>query len=853
MATYVDSLISQIKYEANSQVLRAASEAVNALDASNRVAAESAENRKLAEYTDTLTNAQIDLTQQLSSSAARVNKLRDEQRELQAATAKAGKATDEQKRRLAELDSELGEAQHHSRELREENARLGLEKRRVAQEARKLQREQKDLAASSRKAAEDQRRLTEAMRSATAAAEAEAGKVDRLTEMIQGVAGGELAADAIRAIGGAVFDLGKEIITTGANFESLRARLKTVEGTTEGAGEAFRMIQDFAKSTPFSVQQITESFTALRVRGVQPTTEKLTALGDLSSAFGQDFGEITQAIGAAARAEFDPIEKFGISMKKVGDQVRVSFKGQTQMVALNSAAITDALVGFGKMSGIQGAMAEQSMTTAGMFSNLKDTVDALFDTIAQMGVLDEVKLFMEALSESMGSEGLSQVIADVLVMALRTARELFLSLPQETLIEFLSVLVELVGLVVNQLMGVAGEGAGVIDKMLQFATVLVGVAGAIYDTLQRLDEIRDKFEGIPGPLDLILKGLELLLTLMGAFATVVQTVLDVIAPFLDKVSQLVDRLPSLNDIFSGLGSSAMAFAADLGIVNAKMEETASVAQIAFDAMEKLAARGDYKKKTNKELQELSIEKGDEQARAEIRRRAGLAEGAEKVEESADRRKAKSDAQGKKVDTMLDNPGRLTRVQLDSMAGDSNLTEKQRDKVQKEIDKRDNKRSKDGAKAGKKVHDSLLTAKIEKDIEALAEQAGQREAARAIESGASSEEANKRELGRRKQVKTQLTHQFQETGALPPGIMQDIAQVANLPNIEQVGGRLAPPVITVNNYRVEVTGNSFTAAVSVGSSNATAGEIATAVITQAQPVTFQDLGRAVLNNTTTMRR
>ena len=79
------------------------------------------------------------------------------------------------------------------------------------------------------------------------------------------------------------------------------------------------------------------------------------------------------------------------------------------------------------------------------------------------------------------------------------------------------------------------------------------------------------------------------------------------------------------------------------------------------------------------------------------------------------------------------------------------------------------------------------------------------------------------------------------------------QVSNLPNIEQVGGRIAPPVITINNQRVEVTGNTFQANVAVEGTTATPQEIAAAAIAQARPVLWEDLGRAIANHTTTLRR
>lgn len=858
MATVVvDELITKLTYQHDAQTVRQAEQAVKQLEATNKTAAESAdklaaEQRKLAEHTDALTKAQIDLSEQIAESNTKTAKLRDEQRELRASAKAAGGATEEQKRRLAELDAEIAASQRHTRELREENARLGVEKRKVATDARKLSREQKDVNASAREAAEGQRKLKEALRESE-------GAFGDFGKQLATYVSGNLASDTVRALIDGVVELGKEIIVTGANFESLRARLKTVEGSTEAAGDAFRLIQDFAKATPFEVENITEAFTALRVRGVQPTADKLTALGDMSSAFGQDFKDMTDAIGAAARGEFDPIEKFGVSMKKVGDQVRVSFKGQTEMVGLSADAITDAMVRFGQMNGIQGAMAEQSMTTAGMFSNLKDTFAALFDTIAQMGVLDEVKRFMEALSSAAGEEGLAKVIADVLVIALRTLRELFEGMPQGALIEFLQSLVTILGMVASVLTDAATQSGGTTSTLFELGAAILDVVGTLYNLLGQLKEIKEAFGGVPGPLDVIIGTLKIFATVWEWAGKKLEYFMTLLQPLLDKLRNIADRVPTVNDLFSTLGAKLR----DVGEVvdnltggffglNNELAQTKSAADLAREALEKLQAQNDYTKKSNEELQELRRQ-GDEKADAEIQRRVKLAEKAEQAEDAEKARKKKQDATTERADRLLDNPGRLSRRQLEAMVADPNLPQKIRDKAQKEIDKRDNKDKKDGAKAAKKLHDSLLTHQVAKDIEKLAKDAGARESARALLGGASEEEANRRELAQREAVQKRLTDQFHETGRLPPGISQDLVQVSNLPNIEQVGGRLAPPVITVINQRFEVHGNTFEANVSVAGTSATPAEIANAAINQARPVLWEDMARAIDNNVTSMRR
>jgi hypothetical protein len=859
----VDSLITKIGWEVdNPAAMREAAAVTQKLEEQSRAAAEAAnklgaEQRKLAENTDALTDAQLDLADELAATAAKVDKLKAEQRALQEVTQGSGKATDEQKKRLRELYYELQAAERQSKELREESGRLGRAKQRNAQETRKLAREQKDLSAASRKAAEDQRKLADAMRDAGEKAKGEAGGIDSLISKITGVAGGQLAADAIKAIGSAVIELGKEVITTGANFESLRARLKTVTGSSESAAQAFSTIQEFAKATPFEVENITTAFVALRVRGVNPTTEKLTALGDLSSAFGYGFEEMTDAIGAAARGELDPIEKFGIAAKVTGDKIKLSFKGQTEVVERSAAAVTDVLVKWGQMNGVQGAMAEQSMTTAGMFSNLKDTISSLFDQASQMGVLDEVKLLIQAISDSIGGEGgLAKLIADVLIVALRSMRELFTSMPQGALIEFFQALVNVVSLIAQQLVAGVGEGAGFMSMFGEMGTLVLDVAANLYELGGSLSEIAEKLD-MGGLLDVLIFGFKLLMIPLEILANLLERLMTLLRPVLDELSNMADRLPSLSDMFSGVSDAVRSLAGNVGLLNDNLGDTATMADIATKALNTLkAARGDYSKKTTQELTDLR-QSGDKAADAELRKRIAKNTQAEQIEEAEVGRKEKTDARSKRLDHVLEmskHGDRVTDEQLTAIWRDPYATEKQRDDASKELQKREDKRSKRGK--GKKTKDDSLTAEIQKQIDTLAKDAGKRAAARALlrNKSLSKAEVNEIEMTERSAVQSRLSTRFAETGALPPGLANDLVQTAALPNIEQTGGRLAPPVITINNEIFNITGNTFEAIVQVtGGVSATPQAIADAVVTRAIPVTHQSLGRAIQNSLTNERR
>ena len=129
-----------------------------------------------------------------------------------------------------------------------------------------------------------------------------AARLDKLKTAASGV------GSVLRSVGAGLATFGAigvgvavGVLKVGVSFEQLRARLKTVEGDAEGANRAFALIQDFAKKTPFEIDNLTQGFTQLRVRGVKPTTDVLTGLGDLTSAFGLSFTDVTDAIGAAAR------------------------------------------------------------------------------------------------------------------------------------------------------------------------------------------------------------------------------------------------------------------------------------------------------------------------------------------------------------------------------------------------------------------------------------------------------------------------------------------------------------------------------------------------------------------------
>lgn len=187
-------------------------------------------------------------------------------------------------------------------------------------------------------------------------------------------------------VGGLSFALlARELVTTIAGFEQLRARLETVTGSTQAAGAAFDLITEFAKTTPFSVQEITDSFVRMSSQGIVPTEAVLRSFGNTAAAMGRDFNQFTEAVLDAATGEFERLKEFGIKARSQGNQVTFTFKEMSTTVAKESGAIVGYLKKIGETD-FAGAMERQSKTLAGQFSNLGDNVSQLADALGTAGL-----------------------------------------------------------------------------------------------------------------------------------------------------------------------------------------------------------------------------------------------------------------------------------------------------------------------------------------------------------------------------------------------------------------------------------------------------------------------------------
>jgi ABC-type transporter Mla subunit MlaD len=178
-----------------------------------------------------------------------------------------------------------------------------------------------------------------------------------------------------------LISFGKAILDTTVQFQKMEAVLTTALGSNSAAQAAMDQIVNFASTTPFQVDELTDSFVKLANRGFVPTMEQMRQMGDLASSVGKSFDQLTEAILDAQTGEFERLKEFGVKASAQGDVVQFTFKGITTEVAKSDKAIQEYLLSLGNLEGVAGSMEAISKTTGGAISNLEDNITQLFKNI----------------------------------------------------------------------------------------------------------------------------------------------------------------------------------------------------------------------------------------------------------------------------------------------------------------------------------------------------------------------------------------------------------------------------------------------------------------------------------------
>jgi len=430
--------------------------------------------RAAREEASRLAKAERDAAKALKEQARAAEKATQESKRLAKAnagrlaknlTAREKKAADAIKARARATAKATREAERFAKATvaaAKATARMATKQQKAAEKAKKLAEAEAKVARETRQAAEEARKASSSW---TAIA-------------------GEFAAvgGAATAIGVAIAAVALPVLLVGSKFESLRAQLDNLLGSAAAGEKAFSFVQEFATNTPFQLDEVTGSFVKLQGRGIKPTEERLTSLGDIAAANGKTFDDITEAALDATQGEGERLREFGIVMKTVGETVSLSFRGTTIAVDKNQEAITDALTKLGQLEGVAGSMAAQMNTLKGQVSNARDALDQFLNTAAQSGPLERAGDILGDLREKFLDPENARLLGEALDEVFKLIQEALAEVEPETIeagFKLLLNVLKLLAVVLKPFIALWNQALKLIERGKDATDVILRLAQAI--------------------------------------------------------------------------------------------------------------------------------------------------------------------------------------------------------------------------------------------------------------------------------------------------------------------------------------------------------------------------------------
>jgi phage-related protein len=215
------------------------------------------------------------------------------------------------------------------------------------------------------------------------------------------------------------------IISTSSQFEDLAASMTTsFEGNSTAAKGAMSWVSDFARKTPYEIDEVTKAFVKMRTYGIDPIgTNALKITGDVAAAMGRDLASGVEALSDALMGQNMRLKEFsGIDVDVKGNAATLrwqeSGKWMTRTIDKNNKAlIQSTILELWSAKKFAGAMERRSKTWSGIVSNMADTWTRFNLGIGEAGFFPAMKKRLEDLynvsNKFMESDPGKGLIADI--------------------------------------------------------------------------------------------------------------------------------------------------------------------------------------------------------------------------------------------------------------------------------------------------------------------------------------------------------------------------------------------------------------------------------------------------------
>jgi hypothetical protein len=181
----------------------------------------------------------------------------------------------------------------------------------------------------------------------------------------------------------------RKIVEVQRAFDVLNASLITATGSADNANLAFEAIAEFAASTPYDIDQITNAFIKLVNYGLDPSEKALYSYGNTAAAMGKTLEQLVDAVASATTGEFEALKSFGIKARTQGDEISFVFRGIETRVENSAKAIEGYLLGLGQTE-FAGAMQARIGTLDDTILALDEQWNQLWLDVARNGAGDAI-------------------------------------------------------------------------------------------------------------------------------------------------------------------------------------------------------------------------------------------------------------------------------------------------------------------------------------------------------------------------------------------------------------------------------------------------------------------------------
>lgn len=250
----------------------------------------------------------------------------------------------------------------------------------------------------------------------TSAFDAWTTKLKKAAIIIDGIVLGLTTAAGILGTVGLI-SLGKYVkqsIELNKQFEIYTIQLQTATGSLTAAKKEIKEIIQYAKQTPYTIEDVTAAVVRLRSYAMDPD-KWLSPLGDMAAAFGREITNAVEAAADASQGQFRRMLEYGVRLEKSMFKTGGKYAGKTFAEAVLEEITTR----------FSGGMKLQSQTLKGLISNIQDTFTV---ALQQLGgpIFDELKKNTQKVYAFLSSDefttGLSRFIEEF-ATAFRKAKD----------------------------------------------------------------------------------------------------------------------------------------------------------------------------------------------------------------------------------------------------------------------------------------------------------------------------------------------------------------------------------------------------------------------------------------------